>query len=226
MYKIKDLSLEDKPREKLLLHGSSTLSNAELLAILIGSGNRELNAVDLCRLLLTDHNNNLDDLARSSIEDLTKYKGIGEAKAISIVSALEISRRRKSSDTIIKPKISCSNDAYKILHQKLMDLSHEEFWLICLSRSNEIIKMIQISIGGLTTTSADPKKIFKLALDNKAATILIAHNHPSGTNQPSQSDINLTKKIKAGAELLEIPLVDHIIYCGNRYFSFSDEGLI
>ena len=226
MYKIKDLSLEDKPREKLALHGAKSLSNAELLAILIGSGNRELNAVDLCRLLLTDHNNQLDDLARASVDDLMKYKGIGEAKAISIVSALEISRRRKSSTINTRPKINSSYDAYEILHQKLMDLSHEEFWLICLNRANEVIKLTQVSIGGINTTSADPKKLFKLALDNQASNIIIAHNHPSGTNKPSQSDILLTNKIKEGSEVLDIPLLDHIIYCGNKYFSFSDEGMI
>ena len=226
MSPIKNLSPDEKPREKLLDLGATALSDAELIAILIGSGNREQNAVELSRKILEQHHFSLDELAKSSVAELQRFKGIGEAKGISIVSALELSRRRKVSPQKDKPSISCSHDIYSTLHPYLMDLNHEEFWLICLNRKNQIIKLSQISKGGLNSTVADPKVIFKTAIDHKASAIIVAHNHPSNTCKPSTADIELTKKIKRGSVLLEIPLLDHIIYTNKGYFSFADENMI
>lgn len=224
MGQIKNLSPDDMPREKLLNLGASVLSNAELIAILIGSGSRELNAVELCRIILKNNDNSLDKLAQLTINDLKQYKGIGEAKAITIASALELGRRRQNSKPLEKTKITCSNDAFSFLHPFMMDLQHEEFWLLCLNKKNEVIKHCQISKGGKDATIADPKVIFKSALDHQATGIIIAHNHPSGNNSPSNADIKLTQKIKQGGELLSMPLLDHIIYTNNNYYSFADEN--
>ena len=226
MSPIKNLSPDEKPREKLLEHGATSLSDAELLAILIGSGNRELNAVELCREILKKSQFNLDLLASSSVEELQQFKGIGEAKAISIVSALELSRRRKKVEPKKVNRISSSRDIYNMLHPYLMDLSHEEFWLIALNRSNKVLKISQVSKGGVSATIVDPKMIFKQAMDLKACAIVVAHNHPSNTPQPSPSDIALTRKLKEGGKLLEISLLDHVIYTNNGYFSFLDENML
>lgn len=216
---------EDRPREKLLMKGKVALSDAELIAILIGSGSRELSAVDLSKLILQSVNNNLHELAKLSINDLIKFKGIGEAKAISIAAAMELGRRRKESEVIKKVKIASSADAYEAVRPYLMDLMHEQFWVILLNRANEIIRPQQISIGGVAGTVADPKMIFKAAIEHLASSIILVHNHPSGNLTPSQADKDLTKKVKEAGRMLDIPVLDHLIFSDNGYFSFADEGI-
>jgi len=217
---------EDRPREKLLLKGKSALSDAELIAILIGSGTRSISAVDVGKQILGEAENNLNELAKFSVKDLQKIKGIGQAKAITIVSALELGRRRKDEDFREKVRISSSNDIYQLIKPELMDLPKEEFWVILLNRANRLIKKQQISSGGVSGTVADPKIIFKAALDQYASSIILVHNHPSGNLKPSQSDIKLTKKMKEAGELLEIPVLDHIIFSDEGYLSFADEQLL
>lgn len=223
--KILSWAEEDRPREKLLLKGKAALSDAELIAILIGSGTRELSAVDLSKLILQSVNNNLNELAKLSINDLMKFKGIGDAKAISIAAALELGRRRKESETLKKPKVSSSADAYEAIRPYLMDLQHEQFWVLLLNRANEVIRPQQISIGGVSGTVADPKMIFKAAIEHLASSIILVHNHPSGNLTPSQTDKDLTKKVKEAGRTLDIPVLDHLIFSDNAYFSFADEGI-
>lgn len=215
---------EDRPREKLLLKGRSVLSDAELIAILIGSGSSELSAVDLSKKILQSVNHDLNSLARLSVKDLTQFKGIGEAKAISIVSALELGRRRKATEPAKRIKIQSSKDAYESIASELLDLPTEQFWVIMLNRSNHIIHKRNISQGGVSGTVADPKLIFKKALDDLASGIILVHNHPSGNLHPSHADRQLTKKIVEAGKLLEIPVLDHIIFADNGYYSFADEG--
>jgi len=217
---------EDKPREKLILKGKSALSDAELISLLLGSGTRSSNSVELGKRILVMADNNLHHLARMTIKDLLKIKGIGKVKAMSIVAALELGRRRKELDTGEKPRVTKSQDAFEMLKPNLMDLQHEEFWLLLLNRANRLIKKCMISQGGVAGTVADPKIIFKAALEALACGIILAHNHPSGNLTASQADIDLTKKLAAGAKLLEIQVLDHIILAGQKYFSFADEGLI
>jgi DNA repair protein RadC len=223
---IKEWNPEDRPREKLLLKGTSALSDAELIAILIGSGTTNLSAVEVAKKVLQQGNNNLNELAKLSVKDLMKSKGIGEAKAITIVAALELGRRRKETDPEEKPKISGSKDAYELLKADLMDLPREEFWVLLLNRGNRVMKKKRVSEGGVSGTVADPKIIYKLALDDLASGIIVAHNHPSGNLTASQSDIDLTKKLKEAGKFLEIQLLDHLIIAGQKYFSFADDGLL
>jgi DNA repair protein RadC len=223
---IKSWSPEDRPREKLLLKGTSALSDAELVAILIGSGTPKISAVELSRKILLQGNNNLNELARLSVKDLMKIKGIGEAKAITIVAALELGRRRKEQDPEEKPKINSSKDAFDLLKGDVMDLPKEEFWVLLMNRANRVIKKKRVSEGGVSGTVADPKIIFKLALEELASGLIVAHNHPSGNLQASQSDLDLTKKLKEAGKFLEIQLLDHIIIANQKYLSFADEGMI
>jgi DNA repair protein RadC len=223
---IKSWSPEDRPREKLLLKGTPALSDAELVAILIGSGTPKMSAVELSKKILLQGNNNLNELARLSVKDLMKIKGIGEAKAITIVAALELGRRRKEQDPEEKPKITSSKDAFDLLKGDLMDLPKEEFWVLLLNRANRVTKKKRVSEGGVSGTVADPKIIFKLALEELASGIIVAHNHPSGNLQASQSDIDLTRKLKEAGKFLEIQLLDHIIIANQKYLSFADEGMI
>lgn len=223
---IKSWAAEDRPREKLLLKGTAALTDAELIAILLGTGTASTSAVDLAKSILQSVGNNLDDLARLTVKDLMKIKGIGEAKAITIISALELGRRRKETDSSEKPKVSKSGDAFDLLKGNLMDKAHEEFWILLLNRSNRLIKMQQISLGGVHGTVADPKIIFKIALEELASGIIVAHNHPSGNLAPSQQDIELTKKLKESGKLLEITVADHLIISGKKYYSFADEGMM
>lgn len=216
---------EDRPREKLLLKGKAALSDAELIAVLIGSGTRELSAVDLSKLILQSVNNNLNELAKLSINDLIKFKGIGDAKAISIAAALELGRRRKESEKLKKLKIGSSTDVYEAIRPYLMDLQHEQFWVLLLNRANEVIRPQQISIGGVSGTVADPKIIFKAAIEHLASSIILVHNHPSGNLTPSQADKDLTKKVKEGGQTLDIPVLDHLIFSDTGHFSFADEGI-
>lgn len=222
---ISQWSEDDRPREKMMLKGKGQLSKAELIAILIGSGNNDESAVELAKRILSSVDNNLAELSRLSISDLTKFKGIGPAKAISIVAALELGRRRRADDVLIDTtKISSSQDAYNLLYAELSDKYHEEFWIILLDRANKVIRKANISEGGLADTVADPKKIFQLALEQHASSIILAHNHPSNNLQPSQNDVQLTKKIVAGGKSLDISILDHLIIGNDKYYSFADEG--
>ncbi len=217
---------EDRPREKLLLKGKGALTDAELIAILIGSGTRDLSAVDVSKIILQKASNNLNELAKLSIKDLMKIKGIGEAKAISIAAALELGRRRKESEAIRKPRITSSKDAYDQIRAYLLDLPHEEFWVLLLSRSNEVIRPVQISQGGVSGTVADPKIIFKAALEHLASAMILVHNHPSGNLKPSEADKELTKRLVTSGKLLDIPILDHLIVTDHSYLSFADEGIL
>jgi len=223
---IKNWSEEDQPREKLMSKGRQVLSDAELIAILIGSGNREESAIELSKRILKESQNNLNELAKFSLSDLLKFKGIGEAKAISILAALELGRRRKSEKLIDKVRVNSSKQAYEYIKAVLTDLPHEEFWIIILNRANKIICKQLIGRGGVSQTTADIKVIFKLAIDKLASAIILAHNHPSGNLSPSQSDLNLTKKVIEGAQLLDIKVLDHLIVGDGEYVSFNDKGLM
>ncbi len=223
---IKDWAVEDRPREKLALKGKATLSDAELIAILLGTGTSKLSAVDLGKNILQTVNNDLNELARLSVKDLMKIKGIGEAKAITIISALELGRRRKDLQVEERPRVMGSADAYEILKADLLDIPHEAFWILLLNRANRVIKKHQVSQGGVAGTVADPKIIFKVAVEELASGIILAHNHPSGNLAASQADIDLTKKLKESGKLLDIQVLDHIIVGDKSYFSFADEGLL
>ncbi|MFY0625110.1 MAG: DNA repair protein RadC [Reichenbachiella sp.] len=223
---IKKWAEEDRPREKLIIKGKSALSDAELIAILIGSGNREYSAVELSKKILSTLNNDLNQLAKLNVSDLQKFNGVGEAKAISIISALELGRRRKESENTVRIKITSSTDVYNLLTPMMLDLPHEEFWVVYCNRANQVIRKEQISAGGVSGTVVDNKIIFKKALEILASSIILAHNHPSGNLKPSQADVNLTKKLVAAGKLMEIPVLDHVIFTDHGYFSFSDESMI
>jgi len=223
---IKHWAESDKPREKLLLKGKSVLSDAELIAILIGSGTKDESAVDLSKRILGSVDNNLIELARLSVKELEKFKGIGEAKAISIVAALELGNRRRGAEVLERKKLQSSNDAFEIMQMHIGDAQYEQFVVLMLNRANHIIRVINISEGGISGTVADPKKIFKLALENNASGIILGHNHPSGNLKPSDADIKLTRKIKEAGLLLEISVLDHIIVGVEKYYSFADEGMM
>ncbi|RLZ08285.1 RadC family protein [Faecalibacter macacae] len=223
---IKNWNEDDRPREKMSLKGKNSLSDAELLAIIMGSGNREESAVELAKRILQSANNNWNELAKYSIQDLCQFKGVGEAKAISIITALEIGRRRNSQEVLERAKITSSNDAALILQQQIGDLPIEEFWVMFLNQGNRIIKTEQISRGGITQTSVDVRIVFKRAIELMATAIILSHNHPSGNLNPSESDKNLTRKFSEAAKYLDIQVLDHIIVTQKSYFSFADEGII
>ena len=223
---IKDWALEDRPREKLLAKGITSLSNTELLAILIRSGGPDTSAVELARQVLKQAGNNLQELGRLNIPDLVKHNGMGTVKAITIVAALELGRRRKKSELHEKIRISGSNDAYTLLQPVIGDLPHEEFWVLFMNRSNRVIDNIRISQGGISGTVIDVRMILKNALDRLASSLILCHNHPSGNLKPSDADIKITSKISEASKTMDIQLLDHIIIADNSYFSFSDEGLI
>lgn len=224
---IKAWAEEDRPREKLLLKGHGALTDAELLAILIGSGNTNESAVDLCKRILKEAaTNDLNELAKLDLHDLMKFKGIGEAKAITIVAALELGRRRRAAEVGVKPQITSSRDVFELLQPRIGDLPHEEFWVLYLNRANRVTFQESISAGGVAGTVADLKIIFKRALNQLASGIIIAHNHPSGNLKPSQADIDLTRKVREGGKTLEISVLDHLIITTSGYFSFADEGLL
>ena len=223
---IKTWAEEDRPREKLSLKGKNTLSDAELVAILIGSGNKNESAVELSKKILASINNNLNKLGKLSINDLTRFNGIGEAKAISIIAALELGRRRKDSEIEKRSIIKSSKDAYNIIADVLSDLPHEEFWVLYLNRKNEVIKKENISKGGVSGTIADSKIIFKSAIEQLASAIILCHNHPSGSLTPSAADLSLTKKLKETGIILDTPVLDHLIIGEKDYFSFADENLM
>ncbi|MGM0666377.1 MAG: RadC family protein [Bacteroidota bacterium] len=224
--KIKDWALEDRPREKLLYKGISSLSDAELLAILLGSGSNDKSAVDLAREILSIASNNLHRLGKLDVHDLVKLKGIGTAKAINIMAALELGRRRKSAEIIEAAKIRSSNDVYTIFNPLLADLTHEEFWLLYLNRSNKILSRHKLSQGGVSGTITDVRLIIKKALELLASSMIICHNHPSGNLDPSEADNRITQKIKEAAACFDINLLDHVIVTDNGYYSYADNGAL
>jgi len=223
---IKNWAVEDRPRERFLAKGIQSLSDTELIALLIGSGTKEISAVELARQILKNADNSLKQLGKFTVDDLLKLKGIGKAKAISIMAALELGRRRKLSETPAKPKITTSKDVYEELFPLISDLAHEEFWILLLNRANKIIDKYRISQGGTAGTVIDIKIILKRAVEKLASSIILCHNHPSGNLSPSKADINITRKLKESAELMDIKLLDHIIIADNSYFSFIDEGAL
>ncbi len=223
---IKQWAEDDRPREKLMLKGKQALSDAELLAILLATGTKNESAVQLAQRILSAYQNNLHEIAKLSINDLKKFKGIGEAKAITIMAALELGRRKKDTDTVKYETIKTSIDAYNHIAPKLCDLPHEEFWMILLNRSNKIIKTELVGRGGVSGTVADVRLMMKTAVEHLASSVIVAHNHPSGNLNPSESDIQLTKKIKEAAKLFDMQLVDHVIVGDASYLSFADEGLL
>jgi DNA repair protein RadC len=223
---IKAWAEEDRPREKLSTHGRRALTDAELIAILIGSGSRTESAVELSKRILHHYDNNLNKLAKASIQELSNFRGIGEAKAISIIAALEIGRRRDDTEIKAIESILSSKDAYNMMRRHLVDLNHEEFWIILLGKSSKVLGKELISKGGLSGTVADPKIIFHVALQHQASGVILIHNHPSGNLKPSQSDISLTKKLSEAGRMLDIQIFDHLIISDNGYFSFGDESLL
>lgn len=223
---IKSWAEQDRPREKMQEKGRHAVTDAELIAILIGSGNKNETAVELSKRILASVGNNLNELGKMNIAELSKFKGIGTAKAISIVAALELGRRRKESEIVKREKITLSKDVFDIMHPLLMDLPHEEFWLLMLNRANMVLKKELLSKGGVSGTVVDTKLIFKAAIENTCSSIIICHNHPSGNLKPSEADIRITKTIKEAGKLLEIPLLDHLIISDSGFYSFADEGMI
>lgn len=223
---IKAWAEEDRPREKLNSQGRRALSDAELIAILIGSGSRTETAVELSKRILHHYENDLQRLGKVSVSELSRFKGIGEAKAISIIAALELGRRRNETDIKVPEAITGSQSVYQVLRRHLVDLNHEEFWILLLSRSCKIIAKELISKGGLSGTVADPKIIFSIALQHQASSIILAHNHPSGNLKPSQQDIDLTRKIHQAGKILDIGVLDHLIITDGGFYSFADEGLL
>jgi len=224
--KIFELAEEDRPREKLLLKGKAALSDAELIAILIGTGTAACSAVDLSRMLLASVGNNLAAVARMSISDLTKVNSIGETKAISIISALELGRRRKEQESPKLLKVTGSRQVYELMRPDLYDEPVEQVFLLLLNRTNGIIKKEHVSRGGVTASVVDPKVVFRFALEQGAHSLILIHNHPSGNLQPSDADKRLTERLQKIGRELEIPLVDHLIYTDQGYFSFADEGMM
>jgi DNA repair protein RadC len=222
---IKSWAEEDRPREKLLDKGRHVLTEAELIAILIGSGSKDETAVELSKRILSSVGNNLNELGKLTVQELNMFKGIGDAKAISIIAALELGRRRKETETVKREKIVTSKDVFEFMKPSMMDLPHEEFWLLLLNRANSIIKKELISRGGISGTVVDTKIIFKTAVVNYASSIIICHNHPSGNLKPSDADLKITKNIKEAGKIMEIPLLDHLIITENGFYSFADEGI-
>ncbi len=223
---IKNWAEEDRPREKLLSKGINALTDAELIAIIIGSGNADESAVELSKRILQSAENSLNQLGKNTVTDLQKFKGIGEAKAISIVAALELGRRRKKEDALDKPQIQSSSDAFEIFQPMLADLPHEEFWVLLLNRSNKVIDKIRVSQGGVSGTVTDIRLILKPAIEKLASSIILCHNHPSGNTKPSENDISITRKAKDAATFMDIGVIDHIIICAKTYYSFADEGIL
>ncbi|MBA6153708.1 RadC family protein [Gelidibacter maritimus] len=225
-FSIKNWSQDDQPREKLRDKGKAALSDAELVAILIGSGSRNESAVELCKRILASTNNNLSALGKLSIKQLTAFKGIGEAKAITIIAALELGRRRRGEEALQHHKIHSSQSVFELMQPIIGELGHEEFWIVYLNNSNKVLQKNQLSKGGITGTLVDVRLALKTALEVGAVGIILAHNHPSGTLKPSEADKQITKKLKNAGESLDIKVLDHLIITENAYFSFADEGIL
>lgn len=216
---------DDRPREKFLLKGKSTLSDSELLAILIGSGSRNESAVQLCQRILAATNYNLNALGKMSIKQLTEFKGIGEAKAISIAAALELGRRRRGEDALELKNINSSKAVFDIMQPIIGELSHEEFWVLYLNNSNKVIHKAQLSKGGIVGTVVDVRIVFKIALEYNATSLILSHNHPSGKLYASEADIEITNKIREASKHLDLLILDHVIITENSYYSFKDEAI-
>jgi DNA repair protein RadC len=223
--KIKEWAQDDRPREKMMQHGATSLSDAELLAIIIGSGTKNDTAVDVAKRLLACSCNSLCELGKKSVKDFVKIKGIGTAKAVSIAAALELGRRRRN-DNFIVHTVKTSFDIFEIFQPVLGDLNHEEFWIMLLNRANKIISKHKISQGGISSVTADTKIIAKYAIENLASNVVILHNHPSQNINPGMEDEKITIKIKSALDIFNIKLMDHLIIAGNEYFSFADNGLL
>jgi len=226
MLSIKSWAEEDRPREKLVLKGKIALSDAELIAILIGSGSKNETAVSLAKRILTSIDNNLNKLGKLTVLDLIKFKGIGNSKAISIITALELGRRRRLEEALEFPKISSSKAVFNLMQPLIGELQHEEFWIIYLNNSNKILYTEQLSKGGLTGTVVDVRLVFKKAIEKYATALILCHNHPSGKLQASKEDKQITQKLKQAGETLDIKVLDHLIITENAYFSFTDENLL
>ncbi|WP_372767581.1 DNA repair protein RadC [Lutibacter sp.] len=223
---IKSWAEDDRPREKLVLKGKSALSDAELIAILIGSGSRNESAVDLSKRILNSIDNNLNKLGKLSVLDLQKFKGIGDAKAISIITALELGRRRRIEEALELPQINSSEAIFNLMQPFIGELQHEEFWIVYLNNSNKVLHKEQLSKGGLTGTFVDVRLVFKKAIELFSTAIILCHNHPSGKLQPSQADKSITNKLKLAGETLDIKVLDHLIITENAYFSFADQNIM
>lgn len=225
-FSIKNWSQDDQPREKLRDKGKAVLSDAELVAILIGSGSREESAVDLCKRILASVNHNLNALGKLSLTQLMEFKGIGEAKAITIAAAMELGRRRRLEDVVQLEKITSSRSVFDVMQPILGELPHEEFWILYLNNSNKVIQKNQLSKGGITGTLVDVRLVLKSALEVGATSLILCHNHPSGTLKPSQADKDITQKLKTAAQSLDIKVLDHLIITEKTYFSFADESIL
>ncbi|MBK7311434.1 MAG: DNA repair protein RadC [Sphingobacteriaceae bacterium] len=223
---LKSLSEDDRPREKLMQMGRQHLSDAELLAIILGSGNTDETAIQLAQRILHESKNDINTLAKLSLNELQKFKGVGPAKAINIAAAFELGRRRKDTDVVEQPKITSSRDVFNLLNPKLADLPHEEFWMVLMNRANKVIKIESISKGGISGTVVDVRLVSKSAIENNTSSVILAHNHPSGNLKPSQEDISITKKIKEALKFFDITLFDHLIIGDQNYYSFTDEGAL
>jgi DNA repair protein RadC len=221
---IKEWAIDDRPREKMIKKGIDAVSNAELIAILFGTGTRNESAVELARKLLDLVGNNINELAKLSIKDLKQIKGIGEAKAVTVLTALELGKRRKIEQVIERKKITSSKDVFEIFSSILGDLPYEEFWILLLNRSNSIIDKIKISQGGISGTVTDVRIILKQALERMASGVILVHNHPSGNLKPSDSDTSITQKLKDAGKLMDIAMLDHVIISDSGYYSFADAG--
>jgi len=224
-FSIKHWSEDDKPREKLMLKGKAVLSDAELIAILIGSGSRNESAVDLSKRILASVDHNLNALGKLSLKQVMGFKGIGEAKAVTIAAALELGRRRRAEEAIELSKITSSKAVFDLMHPIIGELIHEEFWVLYLNNSNKVIYKAQLSKGGITGTIVDIRLLFKTALEHNATSVILTHNHPSGKLQASDADLAITKKLKFAGEQLDIKVLDHLIITENGYLSFQDEGI-
>ena len=225
-FSIKHWNLDDRPREKLLTKGRTALSDSELIAILIGSGSKAESAVDLSKRILAGAENNLNKLGKLDVKELMQFKGIGEAKAVTIAAALELGRRRSGEEGLKQKKISSSQSVFDLLQPIIGELPHEEFWIIYLNNSNKVLQTTQLSKGGITGTMVDVRLVFKNALQLGAVAVILGHNHPSGTLKPSTADKALTQKLKTAGESLDIKVLDHLIVTENSYFSFADENLL
>ena len=223
---IRNWAEDDRPREKLALKGRHSMSDAELLAILIGSGTRNESALDLAKNILKLADDNLAELSKLSIPDFIKVKGIGQARAVTILAAMELGSRRNESEAMVRDKIKTSRDAYEIFRNIIGDRPYEEFWIILLNRANKVLKKCNISEGGISGTVVDPKKIFKISLDNHASSIILGHNHPSGVVTPSEADCRITKKLHDAGAMLEVAVLDHLIIGEDSYYSFADDGAL
>lgn len=225
-FPIRHWSEDDRPREKMSLKGRAALSDAELIAILIGSGTKSESAVDLAKRILANVNHNLNELGRLSLPQLKAYKGIGEAKAVIISAAMELARRKRETESRVLSKVQSSHDVFLLMQPLIGELAHEEFWILYMNNANKILQKVQLSKGGMTGTIVDVRLVFKKALEFSATGVILCHNHPSGTLKASEADRQITRKMKAAGENLDIKVLDHIIVTETAYFSFADDGIL